>query len=681
MRPAARIFSGVALLVMAGVAAAAFWGLPAFLRARSAELLAAQLRMEVKVGGAGLTRDGVRLTGVAVDGGAGLPRVQVQEIRAAIPLRALLGRGEPPLRRLEAQGVEILLADRPAPAGAPPPGPLQAGTSGPAAGPSASTEEQAAGAASPSAGAPEAGASAAPRTAGEAPGGDAAAAGGARSLPPRPAGLLRRAVRLLASDASIHLRDVGVRDVTDPASASLIGGLRLDLTRTGPGRFHLDAATPGGAEPFLSASLDVEPDLQWAVGRLEFRRLPVRLAAALAPGLPLDRDAPGWLDGRVDLVEAGPEALAMSGRLSLSDVTVRSAALASRPVRDVGIDLAGEGVLRPAARRLEVTRAEARLEDAQIEVSGALEWTDAHYLIHLLLSLPPTTCNAAAAAIPRDVLGELAGFSWEGALEGSLLVHLDSRALREAGLEISLEQNCRFVSVPDALAVGGGRSALRQRVRTADGVWHERPVGPGTPGWTPLAQVSPYLVQAVLAHEDAGFFDHGGFSAADIRAALVQNIEAGRYRFGASTITMQLARNLYLDREKTLARKIQEVLLTWYLETALDKREILELYLNIVDYGPDLVGVRRGAQHYFGRDPARLTPAQAAFLACILPAPHRYHRHVQAGEMPPSLASEMEELLRQMARRGSLSEPALRAGLAEAASLRFSREAAGAQLR
>ncbi len=123
------------------------------------------------------------------------------------------------------------------------------------------------------------------------------------------------------------------------------------------------------------------------------------------------------------------------------------------------------------------------------------------------------------------------------------------------------------------------------------------------------------------------------------------------------------------------------MLLTWYLETALDKREILELYLNIVDYGPDLVGVRRGAQHYFGRDPARLTPAQAAFLACILPAPHRYHRHVQAGEMPPSLASEMEELLRQMARRGSLSEPALRAGLAEAASLRFSREAAGAQLR
>ena len=125
-----------------------------------------------------------------------------------------------------------------------------------------------------------------------------------------------------------------------------------------------------------------------------------------------------------------------------------------------------------------------------------------------------------------------------------------------------------------------------------------------------MEDISPYFVHAVLAHEDAGFFSHHGFSEMHIRSALIRNLQEGRYVVGASTITMQLVKNVFLHREKTLARKIQEVLLTWWIERVMPKRDILELYLNVIEYGPGIYGIRRGARHYFNRLPAQLSPAE-----------------------------------------------------------------------
>jgi membrane peptidoglycan carboxypeptidase len=195
-----------------------------------------------------------------------------------------------------------------------------------------------------------------------------------------------------------------------------------------------------------------------------------------------------------------------------------------------------------------------------------------------------------------------------------------------------------------------------------------RESGPGSIDWTPVETVSPFLIHAVLAHEDAAFFKHRGFVTPAIREALVRDLRAGRFRQGASTITMQLARNLFLSREKNLARKLREVILTWWLEETLAKREILELYLNIVEFGPRLNGIGRAGRYYFGREPAELSPGESAFLACILPAPHRYHREARGGRLPDPLARQIRSLLALMAEAGRIDDAALAQGLQEVES-------------
>jgi monofunctional biosynthetic peptidoglycan transglycosylase len=141
--------------------------------------------------------------------------------------------------------------------------------------------------------------------------------------------------------------------------------------------------------------------------------------------------------------------------------------------------------------------------------------------------------------------------------------------------------------------------------------------------WIPLEQISRRLVDAVVASEDAKFFGHGGFDWEALRSAFRHNLARGRYARGASTITQQLAKNLYLGTEKSLLRKGREALLSAKLERRLDKRRILALYLNVAEWGDGVFGADAGARRHFGTGAASLTTAQAVVLAAMLPAPRR----------------------------------------------------------
>ncbi|HEX2675357.1 MAG TPA: biosynthetic peptidoglycan transglycosylase, partial [Polyangiales bacterium] len=195
--------------------------------------------------------------------------------------------------------------------------------------------------------------------------------------------------------------------------------------------------------------------------------------------------------------------------------------------------------------------------------------------------------------------------------------------------------------------------------------------GPGTEAWTYIEDISPFFVHAVLAHEDAGFFNHHGFSMMHIRSALVRNLKERRYVVGASTITMQLVKNVFLHREKTLARKIQEVLLTWWIERVMPKRDILELYLNVIEYGPAIYGIRHAARHYFNRLPGQLSPAESVFFATILPNPKRYHAYFERGALTPSWTEQMRKMLVRLRERGSYSPEAYEYGLTELQNFKF----------
>jgi len=157
--------------------------------------------------------------------------------------------------------------------------------------------------------------------------------------------------------------------------------------------------------------------------------------------------------------------------------------------------------------------------------------------------------------------------------------------------------------------------------------------------WVPYAAISPSLKLAVLVAEDINFFSHDGFDRGEIRKALTHALEELELPRGASTITQQLAKNLWLSPSRDPLRKTREAILTWQLERSLGKRRILELYLNVVEFGPGVWGVESASRRYFGKPAAQLTDDEAALLAAALPSPAAwypgstsgaYRRHAEA---------------------------------------------------
>ncbi len=179
--------------------------------------------------------------------------------------------------------------------------------------------------------------------------------------------------------------------------------------------------------------------------------------------------------------------------------------------------------------------------------------------------------------------------------------------------------------------------------------------------WLPLRSISKRLVDAVVASEDAKFFDHDGFDWEALRQAIRLDLARGRYARGASTITQQLAKNLALGTEKSLLRKVREALLTAKLEWRLGKRRILALYLNVAEWGNGVFGAEAGARHYFGTSAASLTTAQAVLLASMLPAPRR----VSLSPAPRWLAVRSRGLLDRLLAEGVIEPPEHAVALAE----------------
>lgn len=163
--------------------------------------------------------------------------------------------------------------------------------------------------------------------------------------------------------------------------------------------------------------------------------------------------------------------------------------------------------------------------------------------------------------------------------------------------------------------------------------------------WVPADGISVHLKRAVVAAEDMEFFWHGGFSRAEVWAAIRESITTGRGLRGASTLTQQLAKNLWLSPSRNPWRKIKEAILTFQLEQRLEKSRILEIYLNVVEFGPGVYGAEAAARRYFGKAASELTIHEAAMLAAGLPRPSRWH----PGSSSSSYARYVVEIERRMA--------------------------------
>ena len=162
--------------------------------------------------------------------------------------------------------------------------------------------------------------------------------------------------------------------------------------------------------------------------------------------------------------------------------------------------------------------------------------------------------------------------------------------------------------------------------------------------WVPYNRISVHLKRAVVAAEDAKFLGHEGFDWEAIQKAYEKNLKKGRVVAGGSTISQQLAKNLFLSGERTWWRKAQEAVITFMIETLMTKRRILEIYLNVIEWGNGVFGAEAAARHHFGTTAASLGPEQAARLAAMIPSPRRYG----PGAETPYLAQRTEIILARM---------------------------------
>jgi hypothetical protein len=183
-------------------------------------------------------------------------------------------------------------------------------------------------------------------------------------------------------------------------------------------------------------------------------------------------------------------------------------------------------------------------------------------------------------------------------------------------------------------------------------------VGSSNPNYTPTDQISPYLRKCVLTTEDPSFFSHHGFINEAFKQSIVKNIKTKKFSRGASTISMQLIKNVFLTREKTVSRKLEEILLVYILENnrIVSKERMLEVYFNIIEWGPNVYGIGEASRFYFQKSPSELTFNECLFLARIIPSPRKFmYQFNDEGKLRDFAAKQESFLTKIMTKRGLLS--------------------------
>ncbi|HEX4515270.1 MAG TPA: biosynthetic peptidoglycan transglycosylase, partial [Polyangiaceae bacterium] len=366
---------------------------------------------------------------------------------------------------------------------------------------------------------------------------------------------------------------------------------------------------------------------------------------------------------RVTLDDAA-KSLTFDADVSASGVSIKNAKLADDTVRGLDVRVSARGVLDDAGA-VRLDDSEAQLGALHLRTHGGVEQTSDHLSASLSFELPVAGCQSILESFPAALFPHVSQARFRGTFGAKGYLSFDTRKIDDLVLKYDIDDLCRVTQAPEELKKDHFDGAFTYAIIDKDGKPADRETGPGSDEWAPIDTISPMMQVAVLTTEDGAFFHHHGFNEWAIKASLVANIKAGRFVRGASTITMQLAKNLFLSREKTLSRKLEELILADYLERTFKKEEMMEIYLNIIEFGPDLYGVKSAAWHYFGRQPAELNLAECLFLSSLLPKPREYHKLYEKGEAPQSWISNIRQLMEIAHKNGRISDKELEEGKEE----------------
>lgn len=271
----------------------------------------------------------------------------------------------------------------------------------------------------------------------------------------------------------------------------------------------------------------------------------------------------------------------------------------------------------------------------------------------LSMHMEPVAVTALRDSLPEGMMPWLEGATMSGKVGFEALMRLDAAS---PGLAAS-----QFELLEEELALSDLAGIRMPLFEEGQIIALPRPAGSDFPAlgegsWATLRRLPRHVARIILAAEDDGFFNHRGFDWRGIQRAMAKDYAAGAFVAGGSTITQQVAKNLFLSSERSLSRKLQEMLLTYLLEKRLTKEQVLEVYLNTARFGREVVGLEAAARHYFGHPAAALTQGESLALAAVLPAPTRFGEQLEKRAFDDSRLEKLEHVVANLERDGSVSE-------------------------
>lgn len=284
---------------------------------------------------------------------------------------------------------------------------------------------------------------------------------------------------------------------------------------------------------------------------------------------------------------------------------------------------------------------------------------DKNHIYALKVKIPKMKAQDFIVSLPEGLFTNFEGMEAEGNFSYDLDFLYNKNKPGELVFDSKLnKENLKITKYGEAnLSKLNGNFAYRAII---NGVRQRQiEVGMSNPNYTPLDQISPYIRKAVLTSEDPSFFSHRGFINEAFKQSIIKNIKTKRFSRGASTISMQLIKNVFLTREKTLSRKLEEILLVYILENnrIASKERMLEVYFNIIEWGPNVYGIGEAAYFYFGKHPSQLNLNESLFLASIVPRPRGFMwQFDNQGKLKSFAEKRNEYMTNLMIRRGLLTQ-------------------------
>ncbi|WP_426326851.1 transglycosylase domain-containing protein [Pedobacter sp. R-06] len=346
----------------------------------------------------------------------------------------------------------------------------------------------------------------------------------------------------------------------------------------------------------------------------------------------------------------------ISGSWSVKNMLINQPRIASNDIIVQSAKLDADILVGPNFIALDSTST-AYLKNAQIH--PFVKYTlGKNKIYELKLNAEEQDAQGVLDAFPQGLFESLEGLKVQGKVKYNLNFYLDTK----------IPDSVRFSSTLtpiDFKIVQWGKTNLQKINNPFVYTPYEygKPmrditIGPSNPNFTPLSSISKNFINAVLTAEDPSFFTHNGFVEESIRKSIAVNFKEKKFKRGGSTISMQLVKNVYLSRQKTLARKAEEILIVWLIEHnhLVSKQRMLEVYFNIMELGQNIYGIGEASRYYFGKQPADLTIGDGLFLASIVPKPKAsMYKFMANGSLKPYMFNYFRFMGNIMARRGLIA--------------------------